>query len=1483
MKISVLRLLFFVLPLTSLAAPFAEWFSGTSPKGVRVRVWGQGDEYSIHYETEDGHAVVKDPATRTYFYARQDADGALVSTGIAVGDETDADRAVLAAIPLHEADTSVAAREARQKRIDRDESETSRRARWAKQKEAMRKLREAKEKGLLMAPPSRPTLGSVRGLVVLIDFPIEGSGKTTWSSVHSDVTKEQLDELLNGENCKLYGNYSSVHSYYHDVSNGRLDYSMAVIGPITAPQPREHYDDPTRDNGACARELMGDVFKIIWADPDFSTKYLPLLRSLTTADGYVRSLNFWFAGESAEEWSYGLWAHKWSVGSTFASTYSFTVDGKTIKFGSYQITPITSKPGIYTFCHENGHMLCDFPDLYNYTESISGNRGVGYFSLMFGSADAANPPYFDAYLRAAAGWVEPQLLPSAGGTVTVRNNHTDVWKYENPNDPSEYYLIENRQRSGRDASIKGSGILIWRCYEWGDNCYPDPASYLSGFASGVYRWNYELSLEQADGDYDIERGSGSGDAYDTWYKGNSYYKSTGGQKGVFSDGSLPTAKWVDASDSGLKLSNFSANGDTMTFDVAAYTPASQGVSLTTALDNDRLAFVTGGDERWYGQATTATTGGSAAKSGAIDNSASSWFKAVVKEPGELSFDWMVSSEKNYDFLEFSIDGVVQEKISGTVSWATKTYRIGEGEHVLLWTYHKDSSTKSGDDAGYVDHVVWTPDSESVAKPVISGPKTELFASPAEVILTFATAGAEIRYTLDGSDPTESSALYERPIVITGDVTVKARAFAKDLKPSAIAAATYRLKAELGAWTDDVERARASAAIDGNLILFMRADCTASMWTDGAEPSCASASFLAWAAENGIYLVLWDDSDVTASGALAAWWKDLGNKHWVSDDVTVPQFYLVSPTDDLTPLTEAAYVLNDYSIGSVKFNKTSASLVGGIISLLGGTGIGLTPFGTADPEQVLRTSGMDWSNDSDVAWREEYPNQMRAGGMGAKYASRLTAAVKGRGRLTFSYKACSYSGSNEFTFSLNGSRKLRKYYTSAAGTDFSGTETYEITNDDGATFQWAYTVGSTNSVKSHYDYSYCGVWLYDVAWTPMPVATPVVEDSPVVLIDGYRDVAVTCPTEGATIFYTLDGTDPTEGSRYLSGGAIRLTDDATLKVRAYKEGMGPSEVVTVRYLLKANPGEWTTDAERARLSAAADGQMICVAKLSESLAAWSTLGPILTGERFLSWAAANGIYLVKWDSAADSSGTSASAEWFQALYAQRGTGSMYNWEMCFARSSAPDALCGYARAYKNGSTAYSVGSVKYDETVPGVIAGFASILHDNGLTPTPIIAASEIGPFLQTSNFEWHNDSPLSWRDEQSGPTNLLHVGGFVGTAYTATLSATVADQGTLMFDYKVVSTNAANTFVLKVNGNPAIDARSAGTFSGTETVKVLLNGPATIEWIYTVGSAKDEKSTSGVWISNVKWVSAKTPSGRVRPYVRATWKNGKTTYERIEE
>ena len=79
----------------------------------------------------------------------------------------------------------------------------------------------------------------------------------------------------------------------------------------------------------------------------------------------------------------------------------------------------------------------------------------------------------------------------------------------------------------------------------------------------------------------------------------------------------------------------------------------------------------------------------------------------------------------------------------------------------------------------------------VATPAFS-PKsgTKFFRDGQLVSITCGTSGAEIRYTLDGTEPTSESALYNGALYISSSVTVKARAFKMDFPDSEIAAATY---------------------------------------------------------------------------------------------------------------------------------------------------------------------------------------------------------------------------------------------------------------------------------------------------------------------------------------------------------------------------------------------------------------------------------------------------------------------------------------------------------------------------------------------------------------------------------------------------------------------------------------------------------------------------------------------------------------------
>ena len=86
---------------------------------------------------------------------------------------------------------------------------------------------------------------------------------------------------------------------------------------------------------------------------------------------------------------------------------------------------------------------------------------------------------------------------------------------------------------------------------------------------------------------------------------------------------------------------------------------------------------------------------------------------------------------------------------------------------------------------------------SVAEPQIN-PASCLFYPSTNVAITCVTAGATIRYTTDGTDPTESSPVYSGPVFIDDDTMVKARAWKSGMNPSAVAAEMYTYDSSQGA-------------------------------------------------------------------------------------------------------------------------------------------------------------------------------------------------------------------------------------------------------------------------------------------------------------------------------------------------------------------------------------------------------------------------------------------------------------------------------------------------------------------------------------------------------------------------------------------------------------------------------------------------------------------------------------------------------------
>ena len=90
----------------------------------------------------------------------------------------------------------------------------------------------------------------------------------------------------------------------------------------------------------------------------------------------------------------------------------------------------------------------------------------------------------------------------------------------------------------------------------------------------------------------------------------------------------------------------------------------------------------------------------------------------------------------------------------------------------------------------------------VSAPVFSPQEVTEFEHVLDVTLFSATEGATIRYTLDGSTPDETSAVYAKAIRLTRDTIVKARAYKEGMTPSGVVSQSYLKKFPTATtWTD----------------------------------------------------------------------------------------------------------------------------------------------------------------------------------------------------------------------------------------------------------------------------------------------------------------------------------------------------------------------------------------------------------------------------------------------------------------------------------------------------------------------------------------------------------------------------------------------------------------------------------------------------------------------------------------------------------
>ena len=363
------------------------------------------------------------------------------------------------------------------------------------------------------------TSGGVRGLTLIVEF----------DDVRTNITSAAVEAMLNDDNYSANGNFCSVKKYFELVSSGKLTYTNTVVGPIRLSKRRSHYI-----NNLLVEEALDKAVADFGVDlSDFDSRN----------ENIVDAINFLYAGES--QFSGDLWPHnsvkQLRYGDTRTHFYLLTGLG---------VSNVDLRIG--TIAHENGHLLCRFPDMYDYGErdgDSEQSRGIGSYCLM-GSGNYLNarrtPAPVCAYLRDLAGWTSHAVDLNAPGSHTAKHgDYSTVMKFRTDK-PNEYFIVENRSRLGLDAHLPASGLAVYHCDTLGSN----------EWQRGTLNRHYQCALLQADGHLDLENNRNGGDGGDLFADSAAV---------ALSHETVPSSREWDGTDSGLVISEVSQPGQAMTF------------------------------------------------------------------------------------------------------------------------------------------------------------------------------------------------------------------------------------------------------------------------------------------------------------------------------------------------------------------------------------------------------------------------------------------------------------------------------------------------------------------------------------------------------------------------------------------------------------------------------------------------------------------------------------------------------------------------------------------------------------------------------------------------------------------------------------------------------------------------------------------------------------------------------------------------------
>lgn len=584
--------------------------------------------------------------------------------------------------------------------------------------------------------------------------------------------------------------------------------------------------------------------------------------------------------------------------------------------------------------------------------------------------------------------------------------------------------------------------------------------------------------------------------------------------------------------------------------------------------------------------------------------------------GEFLFSAQVSiaSQEGDADLYYTIDGSDPDTASVTTISYTAPFTINTTTTVKAIAVVEDAVSAIATQLVTI-HIptvaapTFTPMGGTAAENVV-------FADSVTVTLACATEDAEIRYTINGDEPTSASALYANPLTFTTTTTLKAKAFKNLWNASETVEALYTIS-NTPVLAVSAAATTLNAQNPTTVLTISAAHLTDSISiVSDNEHFTLSATQLAPA--NGVSTVtVTFDAVASASCNITVTSGELSQTVALTGVATLPApvftpatgttdtlitvslacdiadaeiRYAINGGDELT--YSAPFVLDAegvYNIDAVAYKTgwdhsatTSATytvfvpVVESQDTIIYATGFEVSEG--FELSQTYNNSTVVYNGPDDAKWGIVYGTVSTTSYISGASSLQMRWYTSAASTLGYAYTNFDLAHASRMTFYAKNSNglKVAVSHSSDGGNIYSTPVVYDLTSNAA---QYEYVISETaefdfvrvkfaivlpdetpSSTSRLYIDSVCVFGFPDMEFSMVqnPLITPEGGNvfEPV-------EVIIACPTEGAQIYYTTDGTEP-DSLDNLYTAPFMVSQTTTIKAKAFKADLTPSATVSSTY-------------------------------------------------------------------------------------------------------------------------------------------------------------------------------------------------------------------------------------------------------------------------------------------------------------------------------